>query len=136
MEKRQIVVLFGDSLLMDTVEAGLEKIKELGVIRIHTSIPDVVQRIEPLSPDLVIFDLDLPNSQFLLPFLRTLPGIPLLGLDVTCSRVIALSSRQYTTLTVHDLARVIHMQTQSQASQRAIEYSLVFNSQGNEFNFN
>jgi len=111
MEERRMVVLFGDSLLMDTVEASLGNRQELGVMRIHTTVTDVEERLKSICPDLIIFDLDAPHSQFVLPFLRDQPGVPLLGLDVTCSRAIALSSQHYITLTANDLVQVIQIQT-------------------------
>ena len=132
MEERRIVVLFGDSLLMDTVEASLGDRQDLGVMRIHTTIPNVVERLKSLCPDLIIFDLDAPHSQFVLPLLRDLPGVPLLGLDVTCSKAIALSSQHYITLTANDLAQLIHMQTSHR--DREVEYScMALNKQGNGF---
>jgi len=58
MEKRRIVVLFGDSLLMDSVEVGLGVNQALGMVRIDPAVTDVGKRLESLSPDLIIFDFD------------------------------------------------------------------------------
>jgi hypothetical protein len=114
MDDRRIVVLFGDSLLLDTVEASLSECQELGVMRIHTSVPNIGDRLASLRPDLVIFDWDAPHCQFVLPLLRTQPGIPLLGLDITCSQAIALGSRQYAVQTAEILADLIKQQTSGQ----------------------
>ena len=43
-------------------------------------------------------------------FLRDLPTVPLLCVDVTTSKVIALACQEYTVLTADDLAQVIHLQ--------------------------
>jgi chemotaxis response regulator CheB len=132
MENRQIVVLFGDSLLIDTVEASLGDNQEWGVVRIHTNVTDVGERLKSLCPDLVIFDWDAPHSEFVVSLLRDQPGIPLLGLDVTCSKVVVLSSRQYIALTAHDLIQVI----QEHVSHRVREvesHNAVFNKRGNGF---
>jgi hypothetical protein len=110
MENRRMVVLFGNSLLMDTVEASLGQNHGLGVMRVHTSVLDVGERLKSLRPDLVIFDLDTPYSKFVLPFLRDYPGVPLLGLGVTHSTVVALSSQRYEVLSANDLVDVIHRQ--------------------------
>ena len=111
MEHRRIVVLYGDSLLMDTVEASLTESEELGVMRIHNTVTGAGERIRSLHPDVVIFDWDGTHESFLLPFMREQPGVPLLGLDITASQVIVLSSQRYATPTVNDLAKVIHLQT-------------------------
>lgn len=111
MDDRQIIVLFGDSLLMDTVEAGLGDCPDIGVMRVHPSVPNLVDRLISIQPDLVIFDWDGPHCQFVLPFLREQPGTPLLGLDITCSRAIALYSQQHEVLTARALADLIKRET-------------------------
>ena len=114
MSKQRIVALFGDSLLMDSVEASLGTHEELGVIRIDTSIADATQRLKTMCPDLVILDLSDLNAHLVLPFLRDLPGVPLLCLDISCNKVISLSSQQYTALTSKDLAHLIKAQTSTE----------------------
>jgi hypothetical protein len=120
MENRRIVVLVGDSLLMDTVEASLGENQEFGVMRIYTTVTSIADRVKSLCPDAIIFDWDAPHSEFVLSFLRDQPGVPLLGLDVTCSKAIALFSEQHLTLTMNDLARVVMMHTSGKT--RAIEH--------------
>lgn len=107
MEEQHLVVLFGDSLFMDAVEASLEDSPELGVIRIHATVANIGERLESLCPDLVILDMSAPHSQLILPFLQDQPDVPLLCLDVTCSTVLALSRQQYTTRTASELLQVI-----------------------------
>jgi hypothetical protein len=71
----------------------------------------VVERLKALGPDLVIFDMNDPNSWFVFALLRERPGTPLLCLDITQSKVIALNCWQFTALTADDLAEVIQLQT-------------------------
>jgi hypothetical protein len=111
MGKQRLVALYGDNLLMDTVEASLAGKEGLGVIRIHTTVNGVVERLKALGPDLVIFDMNDPNSWFVFALLRERPGTPLLCLDITQSKVIALNCWQFTALTADDLAEVIQLQT-------------------------
>jgi hypothetical protein len=117
--KQRIVALFGDSLLMDAVEASLEDHRDLGVIRVHTTVADGAQRLKSLCPDLVIVDLNDTNAQFVLPLLQDLPDVPLLCLDANCSKVISLSCRQYTARTSSDLAHLIKTQTAGPATEVA-----------------
>lgn len=107
MDNRRLVVLVGDSLLMDTVEASLGESQEFGVMRMYTTVTDIAARLHSLSPDAIIFDWDVPHAGFVLAMLKQWPGVPLLGLDVTCSQVTVLCSEQHLTLTVDDLARVV-----------------------------
>lgn len=116
MGKQRVIALYGDSLLMDTVEASLGKKLEMGVVRIHTTVPNAVERLKALHPDLVILDLDAPDSQFVLAFFKEQPNVPLLCLDVTSSQVLALSCQHYTVPTANDLTRIIDMQTATRHS--------------------
>ena len=104
-------MLYGDSLLMDTIEASLEASQDLGVMRIHATVADVGGRLESLCPDLIILDLNTPHSQQVIPFLWDHPGIPILGLDITCGRVVAMSSKPYLVQSVGDLAELVEKHT-------------------------
>jgi hypothetical protein len=111
MKKKQVVALFGDSLLIDTVEASLRNKEELGIVRIQNSTNDVTERLKALSPDLIILDSNDPNHHSLFSFFKEQASIPLLCLDVSCSTVVALSCQHYTARTSSDLTHVIQMQT-------------------------
>ena len=127
MDNRRFVVLFGDSLLMDAVEASLGNQQGLDVMRVHTNDDDVEACLSAMRPDLVIFDWDTPFSQFAVFLLRDHPGIPLIGLDISSREVVVLSSQQYTPLTARDLAQVIQLETfQSFGTRRGEHISIVF----------
>jgi hypothetical protein len=117
MGNQRLVVLFGDSLLMDGVEASLAVMPELGVMRIHTTVQDVRECLMSLRPDLVIFDWETSQAQLLVSVLRDQPGVTLLGLDVTSRKVVVVSSHQFTPLTADDLAQVIQKQTSQRIGQ-------------------
>lgn len=117
MDDRQVIVLFGDSLLMDGVEASLADQHEMDVIRMDATINNVGQHLQRIAPDLVIFDLDLPFSTQIVPLLQEQPGIPFIGLDAQCSEVITLSSQHFNALSANDLVKVIQMQTTTRPGQ-------------------
>jgi hypothetical protein len=117
MEKRRIVVLFGDSLLMDTVEASLGTMKDVGVMRVYTTVTDIADRLRSYSPDMIIFELNTTQPNIVIPFLVNQPGVPLLGLDITSSKVVVLSSQQHTVLTANDLDQLIRSETNGKAGE-------------------
>jgi NAD(P)H-hydrate repair Nnr-like enzyme with NAD(P)H-hydrate dehydratase domain len=120
-EEGRLVVLYGDSLLMDTIEASLDACQDLGVMRIHATVTDVGGRLESLCPDLIIVDLNTPHSQQIVPFLWDHPGIPMLGLDITCGRVVAMSCEPYLVQSVSDLAELVDKHTSNGNGRRAQE---------------
>jgi hypothetical protein len=132
MDNRRLVVLVGDSLLMDTVEASLGENQEFGVMRIYTTVTDIAARLQSLYPDAVVFDWDAPHVEFVLDMLKQRPGVPLLGLDVTCSQVTALTSEQHLTLTVNDLARVVKAHSAGKTGPAEPSPGTVLEKQGQE----
>ena len=112
-----LVVLFGDSLLMDGVEASLCAIPELGVMRMNTDVVDVREYLMSLRPDLVIIDWEASQAQLIVSVLRDQPRVTLLGLDGTSGNVVVVSSHQFTPLTADDLAQVIQKQTSHRIEQ-------------------
>lgn len=115
MEQRPMVVLLGESLLMDGVAASLAGKEMLGTVRMNSHVKDIREHLETLQPDLVIFELDEPESPFLFSLLREQPGILLIGLDLACSRAIVLNSRQQMTRTMSELCLMV----QAEAVQKA-----------------
>jgi hypothetical protein len=111
MENSRLVVLFGDSLLMDGVEASLRASQSLGVMRIQDGVADLRKCLRSLRPDMVIFDWDTPQAQLIVSVLRDQPGVTLLGLDIHSRKVIIVSSHQYTPLSASELVQVIQSQS-------------------------
>lgn len=115
MEQRPLVVLLGESLLMDGVAVSLAGKGMLGTIRMDSDVVDIRECLETLQPDLIIFELDAPQSPSVLSLLREQPGILLIGLDLACSRAIVLNSRQQMTRTMSELCLMV----QAEADQKA-----------------
>lgn len=107
MNKQQLVVLLGDSLLLDSVEASLTHQDMLSVLRLRTAAPEVTERMDTLRPELIIFDLNAPNFRSLMPFLRMQPSVPLLGLDINTQQAIGLSAQTHTVVGADELQHVI-----------------------------
>jgi hypothetical protein len=111
MERRPLVVLLGDSLLMDGIAVSLAGKEMPGTIRMDSDVVDVREHLKTLQPDLVIFELGTPTSTAILSLLSQQPGIQLMGLDPACSRVIVLNSQQHPTPTMYELYQVVQAET-------------------------
>jgi hypothetical protein len=114
MEHHRLILLYGDSLLMDAVEASLADRQEIDLVRVRSAILDFETRVKSLCPDLVIFDFDTIHSQFVIPLLRARPDVPLVGLDFNSNQVVVLSGQAYTARTAQELARLLQSQTAGQ----------------------
>ena len=115
MKKRPLVVLLGDSLLMDGVAVGLGAREVLGVVRMDTTAAENGESLKSLNPDLIVFELDTPWSPAILSLLREQPGTQLLGLDLTCSQVIVLNSHQHPTRNMKELCQLVQTELDHRA---------------------
>jgi len=101
------VVLYGNSLFIASVEASLTDRTGLEVSRLEASLPNALERLSALGPDVVILDM-AESDEFALQILKEHPGLPLIGLDLSKNnQVLVLSGQKRTACTAHDLTRVI-----------------------------
>jgi hypothetical protein len=109
MEKRPLVVLLGDSVLIEGVAASLGDREAPEVIHVDTPSADIHERLESLEPDLVVFELDSPYASPILSLLKEHPGLTLVGLDLTCSRAIVLNSQPFFAPSLDELVHMIEL---------------------------
>jgi len=112
MTTQRKVVLIGNSLLIAGLEASLKDRPEMDARRIDVTPFDVVQQLDILQPDVIIFDLTVldslfSDSQFLTTILQKHPGMLLIGLDPNSNKALALSGQEHTVLAANDLAQAI-----------------------------
>jgi hypothetical protein len=120
MSDQPLLVLFGDSLILDSVEASLADGQAFSVLRLRTAHPEVAERLQALAPALVIFDLDAPNLRSILPFLRAKPGVPLLGVDINGSTAVSLTCAHHLVENHFDLQEIIRTYIHTDADQLQI----------------
>ncbi|GAB4438885.1 MAG: hypothetical protein Kow0031_20780 [Anaerolineae bacterium] len=107
MNRKQIVVLFGDSLFMDTIEAGLGAGREFGLVRVTAGAANIARRLDSFHPDIVIFDVIHLDEDLVLSLLKNQADTLFLGLDITTHQIIALCSQCYTARSLAELTRII-----------------------------
>ena len=107
MADQPLVVVLGDSLLMEGVAVSLANCPQMPLIRLDCNASDIWQQIDALDPDVIVLELKIPHSPFILTLLKERPGILLLGLDQDCNRVIVLNSRIHFSRTMHDLCQIV-----------------------------
>ena len=113
MEQRQRVILYGDSLILETVGASLQKRPQLEVIALSNPCPSAGQ-LAAMKPDVILFDMGTPRPEAAFSLLATCPGLLLVGVDPDRNRAVAWSGQQLCELSVQDLVEVI----QSRSSTR------------------
>ena len=111
MEQRQRVILYGDSLILETVGASLQKHPQLEVIALSNPYPSAEQ-LAAMKPDVILFDMGTPRPEAAFSLLATCPGLLLIGVNPDCNRAVLWVGQQLCELSTSDLVGVIRRQSQ------------------------
>ena len=107
MRKQSLVLLLGESLLMDGVAESLARNSKV-LIRREMSIDlDMCIYIKLLKPEMIIFELGISNIDAILSGLSEQSNMILLGLDLDSCRVVVLNCKQFLVDTMSDLSRLL-----------------------------
>ena len=106
MEKIRRVVLYGSDLVVSTVGANLQGRMGYQILQIDPLLPDALQRLDAVRPDVVLFDLASTQPDFTISVLRKHPGLLLIGVDLKTDKMLVMSSEESRLLTTDDL---VHM---------------------------
>ena len=85
------VVIYGNSLFLDGVEASLNRRAALDLSRVNSAQPEALSLLIGLHPDVVIFDAQQEQS---IGALLHHQSLLLIGLDLRSKQVTVLTSRQ------------------------------------------
>ncbi len=106
------IVLYGNSLVISSFGASLQGISGLSILSLDAGLPDAVQRLQALKPDIVMFDLATAHPDFAITLWKTYPGLLLIGVDLPGGELLVLSGCREQVLNVSDLVEIIHGERQ------------------------
>jgi hypothetical protein len=106
-DPRPVVVLSGNSLLLDGVASSLATAQLPNLVQLDISGPDLEMRLKSLHPRLILFELNCSFTECLFHILLEQPGALLLGLDCDACQALLLSGSRHVTPTISDLCRLI-----------------------------
>ena len=93
MARSPCVVLYGNSVFLDTIRAGL-KGAEVELVTVMPAGPGAASLIAAHHPAAVIFDRCLAEPDFTLALLDEQPDLILVGVDPSSNKVFVLSGRE------------------------------------------
>ena len=106
MERKQRVVVYGDTVALAGIEASINL--DPGCEVIGHAWPIDQQEMCKLQPDVVIFELDAVRPEFPYALSKELPGLLLIGIDPETNRAQLWCRQRAEGWTSQDLAEVIH----------------------------
>ncbi len=100
------IVLYGHSVLLDTLADGLRRFHELVIIPLAVPLPGG-DPLVALRPDVILFDVGAacPHPPFAL--LQQFPNLRLIGLDADYNRAVVWSAQQLNELSFSDLTAIL-----------------------------
>jgi len=118
-EKRQRVILYGDSLILDGVRASLATCPGIEVLVLDQPLDKPLETLHPLCPAALIFDLEAERPEFPLALLQQ-PGILLVGIDPETHQVLVWSGKPAPAAATADLLAVIAGESSSSPPARVL----------------
>jgi hypothetical protein len=103
--KKTRVVIYGNSLFLDGVEANLSRRAEFALSKVDSAQPEALSLLLSLEPDVVIFDAK--QEQSLGALLHRRRSLLLIGLDLRSKQAAVLTNRQRRVRRADDLVDLI-----------------------------
>lgn len=107
MEKRKLVIVYGNSLTMAGIAASLKADDSLDVVCSEVQPSVFRQNLAGLEPATILFDLTNPPSELDLVLLCDRPELLLIGVDPSSDEVLVLSGRLHKVVSGRELAGIV-----------------------------
>ncbi len=100
------VILYGQTVILGTVGASLQKDPRFEVIHLAAPYPHAHQ-LETMAADAILFDLESARPTDAFSLLATCPGLQLIGINPDRDQVLVWSGRQAPAISAADLIGII-----------------------------
>lgn len=107
MPFKKSVLILGRSLNLAGIGACLRLEEGLDVIDMDPKEPSARQRLEALTPAVILFDLSDPPNDLDMALLRRKPDLLLIGVDPSSEEVLILQGKCDRMVTVAELTKLI-----------------------------
>jgi CheY-like chemotaxis protein len=101
------VALYGNSLVLASIGARLERRTGLQPVTIDAALPGALERLNSLQPDVVLVDLGTTQPDPVLTLWKARPELVLIGVDLAADRMLVLSGQAAHALTAEDLIETL-----------------------------
>ncbi len=106
MKIRQQILLYGNSVILGSIGACLQRCSQFEVTTLASPTQEV-QKLETLKPDILLFDLETIHTEPVFSALKTNPSLLLIGISSDINLVKIWSGWQFRDLSIEGLFDVI-----------------------------
>ena len=115
MAELRRIVLYGDSIILGSVGASLERVPQFEVTHLSPPLPGASE-LEPMDPDVIVFDIENSRPEAAFALLESRSDLLLLGISPDGNLVRQWSGRQYRELSTKDLTTLIEAASRGDAA--------------------
>jgi CheY-like chemotaxis protein len=108
------VALYGNSLVLASIGARIERRTGLHPVTIDTTLPAAVERLSALQPDVVLLDLGTTQPDPVIALWKARPELMLIGVDLNADRMLILSGQPARALAGEDLIETLTTRLEGQ----------------------
>lgn len=116
MKSSRQVLLYGNSVILGTVGASLKNYSDLEVTSLSPPFPELA-RLQALSPDVIIFDLQAAQPEAAFTLLDACPNLMLIGLDPSTEQVFIWTGEHMNALSAQSLVQSIRNHASAPAEE-------------------
>jgi hypothetical protein len=113
MESSRRILLYGNSVILGTLEATLRRYPQFEVTTL-TAMQLQAQELATLKPDVILFDLEANHPEAAFSLLKNFPKILLIGMSPDRNEVQMWAGQQLQDLSTQGLLEVINEQLKNQ----------------------
>ncbi len=110
MERRQRIVLYGKTLIMDTIGRSLRPLSGSEIICLEKSQQ---MDLEKTSPDIIFFDLEADHPKSAFSMLDRRPDMLLIGVSPDINAVKIWTAKELQKLSTQDLLDMVNEQSKN-----------------------
>lgn len=107
MQNQNAIVVLGESVIMESIEASLRKEMGMHVTRLCASRADLSEQLNSIQPGLIIFDIYTPDPSSILEVLSEKSDSLFLGIDINCSQVLVFNSYKISLNSLKEFCAVV-----------------------------
>ncbi len=107
------IVLYGNSLVVSSLGASLQRQADLRVFPFDASQPDADRQLAALQPDVILFDLASIRSDLQLSLWQAHSRSRLIGVDLARDEMLVLSGQSAGRITLKHLLDVVNLPAKS-----------------------
>jgi hypothetical protein len=111
MNVKQRVFLYGNSVILGSISASLQRCSQFDVTTLATPLQKA-QAFDNANPDIILFDLEAPHTEAVFFLLKTNPALLLIGISPDTNLVRVWNSQQLRGMSIQGLLELIRRETE------------------------